>query len=108
MFGLAVFGFGQFGVYWVFVIASIVLGASQGAIVPLWSIMMARFYGPERVGSSMGMMSLVLTPFNLVAAPIFGLVFDRTGSYLGAYLGCFVLLVFSLVLVAMIRERPGR
>jgi hypothetical protein len=56
----------------------------------------------------MGMMSLVLTPFNLVAAPMFGPVFDRTGSYVGAYMGCVVLLALSLVLVAMIREhQPG-
>ena len=108
LFTLAVFSLGQFGVYWVFVVASIVLGISQGAIVPLWGIIMARLYGPERVGSSMGMMSLVLTPFNLVAAPMFGLVFDRTGSYVGAYMGCVVLLALSLVLVAMIREhQPG-
>jgi MFS family permease len=108
LFGLAVLSLGQFGVYWVFVVASIVLGISQGAIVPLWSIMMARLYGPDRVGSSMGMMSLILTPFNLVAAPSFGLVFDHTGSYVGAYLGCVVLLALSLVLVAMITEhQPG-
>lgn len=107
VFGLAVLGFGQFGVYWIYILASTALGLSQGAIVPLWSVMMARLYGPDRVGSSMGMMSLILTPFNLVAAPLFGLVFDRTGSYVGAFLGCVVLLAVSLALVAMIRERQA-
>ncbi len=107
LFTAAVFSFAQLGVYWLFVIASAVLGLSQGGIVPLWSVIMARLYGPDRVGSSMGMMSLLLTPFNLVAPPLFGLVSDKTGSYYGAYMGCGVLLLLTLMLVGMIREHQN-
>jgi len=104
VFGSAVLCFAQLPIYGVFVAASALLGVSQGAIVPLWSVMMARFYGPDRVGSSMGMMSLLLTPFNLVAAPAFGYVFDSTGSYVNAYMTCAALMLLGLALVSLIRE----
>jgi len=55
----------------------------------------------------MGAMSLLLTPFNLIAAPFFGAVADSTGSYRGAYLVAVALLVFVIFLLGLIRERPA-
>ena len=74
----------------------------------LYALLMARFYGPDRVGSSMGMMSMILTPFNLVAPPLFGLVSDRTGSYYGAYVADAALLLLALLLLGLIREHGRR
>jgi len=82
---------------------SVVLGLAQGAAVPLWSIILARVYGPDNMGRSMGLTSLFIMPFTLVAPPLFGRVYDVTGSYDTALLGCVVLLACVLPLVAMIR-----
>jgi len=107
VFTLAVFSFTQFTTYTLLMVACVVFGISQGGIVPLWSVIVSRLYGPERVGRSMGAMSLLLTPFNLIAAPFFGAVADSTGSYRGAYLVAVALLVFVIFLLGLIRERPA-
>lgn len=86
-----------------FLFASAVLGISQGAIVPLWSFMMATLYGAERVGSSMGAMSTLLTPFNFIAPPLFGFVFDQTGSYAHAFMGCVGFLIGALLLLTLLK-----
>jgi MFS family permease len=103
VFGIAVVALSQSELYPLFLLASAVLGISQGAIVPLWSFMMATLYGAERVGSSMGAMSTLLTPFNFVSPPLFGLVFDQTGSYAHAFTGAAILVAGALCLVSFIQ-----
>ncbi len=104
LFTLAVFSFTQLTAFTLLVVCCVILGLAQGGVVPLWSVIMSRLYGHERVGSSMGMMSLVVTPFSLLAAPFFGAVADRTGSYQGAYLISVLLLGFVTVLLRLVRE----
>lgn len=103
VFGIAVVVLSQSELYPLFFLASAVLGISQGAIVPLWSFTMATLYGAERVGSSMGAMSTLLTPFNFIAPPLFGFVFDQTGSYAHAFTGTAILVAGALSLVSLIR-----
>lgn len=103
VFGIAVVVLSQSELYPLFLLASAVLGISQGAIVPLWSFTMATLYGAERVGSSMGAMSTLLTPFNFIAPPLFGFVFDQTGSYAHAFTGTAILVAGALSLVSLIR-----
>jgi MFS family permease len=97
VFGIAVVALSQSELY------PLLLGLSQGAIVPLWSFMMAMLYGAERVGSSMGAMSTLLTPFNFIAPPLFGFVFDQTGSYAHAFTGAAILVAGALCLVSFIQ-----
>ena len=80
------------------------VGAAQGAIVPLWSIMLAKIYGPASMGRSMGLMGLVIMPFTLVAAPLFGRIYDIAGSYNPALVGYMVLLLATLAAVALMRR----
>jgi len=47
-------------------------------------------------------------PFNLCAAPVFGLVFDRSGSYAPALLGYCVVLAVALLLVTRIGVHSRR
>jgi len=103
LFSIGVVVLSQSELYPLFLLASAVLGISQGAIVPLWSFMMAMLYGAERVGSSMGAMSTLLTPFNFVAPPLFGFVFDQTGSYNHAFMGCVGLLIGALLLLTLLK-----
>lgn len=104
VFGIAVFGLAHFGAYGLLVLSSVLLGVSQGAIVPLWSVLMARLYGAENVGGSMGMMSTLLMPFNFMAPPLFGLAFDKTGSYYPAFIVCLIGLAIAFVLQAYIKD----
>lgn len=101
---IGMLGYVQFGTYAMLVVFSLLLGISQGATVPLWSIILARVYGPENMGRSMGLMILIIMPFTLVAPPLFGWVYDFSGSYDHALLGYIALLLCTLALIAMIRH----
>ncbi len=83
---------------------SALLGFSQGAVVPLWSVILARNYGPEKMGRSMGLMGFIIMPFTLVSPPLFGWIYDHTGDYDQALIGYMVLLAFTLCVIALLRS----
>ena len=102
---ISVFGYLQSTTFYMLAACSVVLGVSQGAMVPLWSIIMAKLYGPDNMGRSMGLMGTMITPFTLVAPPLFGRIYDISGSYNVALLGYIALLLIIPVLVVMLREQ---
>ena len=102
---ISVFGYLQSTTFYMLAACSVVLGVSQGAMVPLWSIIMAKLYGPDNMGRSMGLMGTMITPFTLVAPPLFGRIYDISGSYNVALLGYIALLSIIPVLVVMLREQ---
>jgi len=87
---------------------STLIGFAAGGAVPLWSFLVARYWGTENFGRAMGQMRLFVMPFNLCAAPVFGLVFDRSGSYAPALLGYCVVLAVALLLVTRIGVHSRR
>ena len=101
--GSGMFGFLQADGYGVLVASSIICGVSGGAAVPMWGVILARVYGPDQIGKMMGAMSFVIMPFTLLSPPIFGWVFDRTGSYDNAFIGYLVLLAFAMMLLSQLR-----
>lgn len=103
----SMYGYLQSGTFQLLILSSVVLGMSQGAIVPLWSIILAKIYGPDNMGRSMGLMGLFIMPFTLVAPPLFGRVYDLSGSYGSALVGCMVLALCTLGLIASIRTEPA-
>lgn len=86
------------------VLSIVVIGFSSGGALPLWSIIVARIYGPASVGGVMGMMNVVIMPFTLASAPLLGWIFDLTGSYKNGLIGLSGLLFLMLLL--MLRLRP--
>lgn len=104
VFSSAIAGYAHARQYDILIVLSMLFGVSQGAIVPLWSVLVAKLYGPEHVGNTMGMMSTVLMPFNFIAAPLFGFAFDRTASYYPAFLGCLTMLLVAFILQFFIHE----
>jgi sugar phosphate permease len=100
--GAGMFGFLQAEGYGVLVISSIICGVSGGAAVPIWGVILARVYGPDQIGKMMGAMSFVIMPFTLLSPPIFGWVFDQSGSYDNAFIGYLVLLAFAMMLLAQL------
>lgn len=83
--------------------ACTVCGLFSGSAAPLWSLILSHVYGVERIGKVMGAMSVIIMAFNLTSAPLFGWVYDRTGSYDGALLGYTGLLALAIVFVASLR-----
>lgn len=107
---MAVMGLGMFGLlqaddYRDLAVSCVICGIAAGAASPLWSMILARVYGPDRIGKMMGTMTLVIMPFTLFSPPIFGWVFDYTGSYDNAFIGYLGLLVFTMALSTQLRIR---
>jgi len=100
---LGAFCFLQADSYTMLVFASLIMGLSTGGALPFWSVFLAQAYGPENIGRVMGLMTVVIMPANLVGAPLFGLIHDRTGSYDYAFIGYIVLLVIAILLVPQLR-----
>jgi cyanate permease len=72
----------------------------------LWGFLLAKAFGVESLGRAMGLMSSVVTLLNLSTPMLFGLVFDRTGSYdpaLTVYIG---LLFVAVLLAPRVRTSP--
>ncbi len=62
-------------------VASFVFGMGVGVSLPLWSYLTARVFGTAHVGRVFGLMNVVTMPFSLLAPPMMGAIFDRTGAY---------------------------
>lgn len=104
---LAFVGFWHATGHAMLVACCLLLGTFQGGTVPLWSVMLARLYGPQNMGRSMGLMGLVLMPMTLVAAPLFGWVYDLSGSYNIALVGYAGLTMCTLVLIPLLSPMRG-
>ncbi len=100
---IGVYGYVQVTEFKLLVLFSVLLGFMQGGLVPLWSYVLAREYGPDSMGRSMGLMGFIIMPFTLVAAPLFGWVFDRWGSYDPVMEAYVVLLLGVCVVIALLR-----
>jgi MFS family permease len=84
----------------------VLLGLGTGAMVPLWGFLLARSFGPENVGRVMGLMSFAILPFG-ITPPLFGWVFDKTGSYDDALLFLAVALLVVIALVPRLRTQES-
>ncbi len=80
-----------------------VIGLFAGAASPLWSVILAHVYGADRIGKMMGLMTLVIMPFTLLSAPLFGWIYDLTGNYDNALQGYIGLVVLALLFVSQLR-----
>ena len=68
--------------------------------------MLAWLFGAANYGRVMGQMNPVIIPMSLVAPPLAGAIYDRTGSYNAAFILFIVLLALSLLLLPAIRRSP--
>lgn len=77
------------------------IGLFAGFTTPLWSLLLAKLYGPENLGKLMGIMSLFIMPLTLASPPLFGWAFDVTGSYNTALLAYSGFVALTLPLIAV-------
>lgn len=76
-----------------------VVGLFGGMMIPLESMLGARVFGREAVGRAVGLLSMVSLCALMTTPPLFGFIFDQTGSYAAIYytFGGLALLVTLIV-----------
>lgn len=75
-------------------------------MVPLKSFLVPQIFGRQAVGRAMGLMSTVSLCASLATPPVFGLMFDLTGSYSAINLIFAGLAAAAIVAVPYIRMHP--
>lgn len=94
--------------YWLIAAGAALAGFFGGFIVPLKSLLIPRIFGPDVVGRAMGMMSTVSLCASLGTPPLFGLIFDLTGSYSAILLVFAGLSMVAMLAIPSIRMQPRR
>jgi MFS family permease len=79
------------------------IGFFGGLMVPLQGLLIPRIYGQAVVGRAAGLMSFVTLCALLATPPIFGLMYDMTGSYNGIFLAFIALSAAIMLVVPYIR-----
>jgi nitrate/nitrite transporter NarK len=72
-------------------------------MVPLESLLGARVFGRNAVGRAVGLLSMALLFLMLLTPPLFGKIFDLTGSYTAAFYLFSVLAVAATLIVPFVR-----
>ncbi len=88
--------------------AGIVFGLGYGAVMPLWTVLLASIYGRAAFARVMGIMSPLITPFVLIGMPFTTFVYETTGSYQSAFGVLIAGFVVSLVALSFLRLSPER
>jgi MFS family permease len=91
--------------YSVIMIGSGLIGIG-GMMLPLQSFVIPRIFGPAVVGRAAGLLSLVTLAGMLVMPPIFGMIYDKTGSYAAIFLIFAAVAVLMMLAVPKIRLHP--
>jgi predicted MFS family arabinose efflux permease len=80
-----------------------VIGLFGGLMIPLESLLGARVFGRDAVGRAVGLLSMALLFVLLMTPPLFGRIFDITGSYNGAFYVFAGLAVAATLIVPFVR-----
>ena len=104
-FGMSCFWQAQAG-YAVMAAGGALMGLAAGGVLPLKGLLLAQSFGPQNVGRAMGLMTMAIMPLNLVAPPLFGLIYDQTASYDNALLLFIGLAALAALALPRIRTEP--
>lgn len=82
------------------------IGLFGGLMVPIESFIAPRIFGQRAVGRAMGLLSGTILIALLSTPPLFGFIFDLTGSYTGIFWAFSGLAFLALLWVPAIRLHP--
>ena len=82
------------------------VGMFGGIMVPMQSLLMPRIFGEHVVGKAYGLMSGVTLLALMTTPALFGLIFDRTGSYSAIFVTFSALAIAVMLAVAAMRMHP--
>lgn len=94
------------GSYLTLVCGVALMGFFGGMMIPMESYLVPRLFGREISGRVGGLLNLLMLSFLLVSPPLFGLIYDMTGSYRAIFLFFAGLGAVSIVLSRFIRTEP--
>lgn len=89
--------------YQVILICAVVLGLATGGLMPGWTALLARIYGPMHYGRVMGRMLPVMGIMGILIVPLVGFLFDRSGDYVIAFVFLAALVLAATVFLAPMR-----
>ena len=69
----------------VFVAASLAMGFFSGALLPVKGAILGAVFGRPGFSQAMGLMNFSRLPFQILAAPLAGWLYDRSGDYADAF-----------------------
>jgi OFA family oxalate/formate antiporter-like MFS transporter len=104
--GLAFLGFARVAGLPSLYAAAVAFGFSYGAVSTLFPAVVGDFFGREQAGSLVGVLFALAGSMAAWGPLGAGAIYDRTGSYSGAFLGSALLNAVSLALLAL--ARPPR
>ena len=94
------------GGFWSILAGVAVIGLFGGLMVPIESYLAPRVFGVRAVGRAMGLLAGAILIALLFTPPLFGLIFDLTGSYRGIFWTFAGFAAAALIWVPMMRLRP--
>lgn len=92
--------------YWMIALGVAIIGLFGGLMVPVESYLVPRVFGQRAVGRAMGLLSGTILFALLLTPPLFGFIFDVTGSYMGIFWTFAGLAAAALLWLPAIRLRP--
>lgn len=93
--------------FWMIAVGVGLIGLFGGLMLPMEAYLAPRVFGQKVVGRVMGILSGVILVAMLSTPPLFGFIFDLTGSYQGLFWTFSVLALGMLFAVPMIKLRPS-
>ena len=84
---------------WQVIVALVMLGAANGAFIPMHSYLNSRYFDSAIISQVTGAQMPLFLPLGLTGAPLAGYVFDQTGSYDVVMLALAGILVVAALLI---------
>jgi nitrate/nitrite transporter NarK len=90
------------------VVFAVANGFAYGAVMPLWVPLLGDVFGRFSIATLMGLLTFAAGAIGGLGPIIFGWIFDKTGSYFGAFIFGVATLVVSILLVILIQPVSKR
>ncbi len=88
---------------WEFYLLALLFGFGYGGFVPIVTKMSSDFFGLKSAGTILGILIFGGTSGGAIGAPFAGYIFDRTGSYVYAFLSGGVVLSVAVIIALFIK-----
>jgi MFS family permease len=99
IFGLILFGYLATAGTWVIVPFIILIGIGYGGPVPMMPALLREYFGRVKLGTLLGLVMGVASAGAMIGPPLAGWVFDKFGSYQGAWFAFAGLLVAGMFIL---------
>jgi MFS family permease len=80
-------------------VAAALFGLGYGGMAPLMAVLLSAVFGQRAIARTLGLLTACLLPFNLFGFPFAAWVYERTGSYAGAFVTFIVLYALAALAV---------